>query len=143
MKKTAWSHLPNAVHIDRVLASVKAHPDVWVAARSAAGSAAWDAAWIAARDAAWDAAGNATWDAAGNATWDAARNATRVAARNATRVAAWGAMAALIAWDDCSQYLDMPGDQLEVWYHLTERPECLLLLPAVRAFEQIEEMETA
>jgi hypothetical protein len=52
-------------------------------------------------------------------------------------------MAALIAWDDCSQYLDMPSDQLKMWYHLTERPACLLLLPAVRAFEQIEELELA
>ena len=96
---TAWSHLPNAMHIDRVLASVKAHPKNW------------------------SAAGNAAWSAAGHA--------------------AWGAMAALIAWDDCSQYLDMPSDQLEMWYLLTERPACLLLLPAVMAFEQIEELELA
>ena len=45
---TAWARLPNAEHIDRVLAHLKAHPDRW--------SAAWDAAWDAARGAAWGAA---------------------------------------------------------------------------------------
>ena len=45
---TEWSHLPNAAHIDAVLASVKANPDEW--------SAAWDAAWEAALDAAREAA---------------------------------------------------------------------------------------
>ena len=53
--KTAWAHLPNAAHIDRILAHLKAHPDKWTAA-------AWGAAWGAAWDAisaliAWDYAG--------------------------------------------------------------------------------------
>ena len=60
---SAWSHLPNARHIDRVLASLKANPEAWDATRSATRSAAWtaarSAAWTAARDAvaaliAWD-----------------------------------------------------------------------------------------
>jgi hypothetical protein len=129
MKKTAWSHLPNAVHIDRVLASVKAHPDVWGAARNAA------------RFAAWADARDAAWYAARYAARSAALNAARYAALNAARYAAWLAIAALIAWDDSAQYLSMTSDQLKMWYHLTERPACLLLLPAVRAFEQINEME--
>ena len=140
---TAWSHLPNAMHIDRVLASVKAHPKNWYAA--------WDAAWSAAGNAARRAAGNAARDAALDAVYaavyaaalDAALSAARDVARYVARHAAWGAMAALIAWDDCSQYLDMPSDQLKMWYHLTERPACLLLLPAVIAFEKINELETA
>ena len=126
--KTEWSHLPNAVHIDRVLASVKAHPDVWGAARDAARFAAWSDA----RDAAWWvslAAGDAARIAARNAAWDAAK------------YAAGDAMVALIAWDDSSQYLSMTSEQLKMWYHLTEQPACLLLLPAVRAFEQIKELE--
>jgi hypothetical protein len=39
---TAWSHLPNAKHIDRVLASLAANPEKWDAARYAARDAAWD-----------------------------------------------------------------------------------------------------
>jgi hypothetical protein len=54
-----WAHLPNAAHIDRVLANFKENPDEWVAARGAAWSAAWGAAW----DAAWDAiAALIAWD---------------------------------------------------------------------------------
>ena len=137
--KTEWSHLPNAVHIDRVLASVKAHPDVWSAVDHAAGSAAW----ADARDAAWSAAVSATVSAEEDEDRITARNAAWNAAWIAAVSAAGDAIAALVAWDDSAQYLSMPGDQLKMWYHLTERPACLLLLPAVKAFEQIKEMEMA
>jgi hypothetical protein len=120
---TAWSHLPNAAHIDRIIASVKAHPEVW--------AEAWDAAW----DAAWKAAQGAAWSAA----WKAARNA----AGNAAWAEAWGAIAALIAYDDCAPYLDMSSDQLKVWAILSENPAAVLLLPAVVAFEKISELEMA
>ena len=61
--KTAWAHLPNAKHIDAVLADVKARPEVWTTARTAARDAAGDAAWDAAWRAAWDAARDAARDA--------------------------------------------------------------------------------
>ena len=56
---SAWSHLPNAAHIDRVLADVQARPEAWAAAWAAERSAAWAAVRAAARDAilaliAWD-----------------------------------------------------------------------------------------
>jgi hypothetical protein len=125
--KTKWSHLPNAEHVDRVLASVKAHPEAWVEA--------WAEAYNAARLAAYDAAYDAAWNAARAAAWDAARGAARGAAR--------AAILALIAWDDCAQYLDMPSDQLKVWAILSENPAAVLLLPAVIAFEKIAELELA
>ena len=56
---TAWSHLPNAKHINWVLASLEEHPKKWNAARDAIWDAAMDAAMGAAMDAAW----SATWDA--------------------------------------------------------------------------------
>ena len=63
-EKTAWADLPNAKHIDRVIASVRQNPEKWKAARGAAmAAAAWDAAYGAVRDAAWDAAGPAAWAA--------------------------------------------------------------------------------
>ena len=56
---TAWTHLPNAAHIDRMLAHTKQHP------------ARWDAAWGAARGAARDAAWDAAWGAiAALVAWD-------------------------------------------------------------------------
>jgi hypothetical protein len=51
------------------------------------------------------------------------------------------ATAALIAFDDASKYLDMPSDKLRVWAILSEEPAAVLLLPAVIAFERINELE--
>jgi hypothetical protein len=48
-----WSHLANAAHIDRVIESAIAYPEVWDAAWEAARASAWSAA--AVRVAAWDA----------------------------------------------------------------------------------------
>ena len=141
-----WSVLPNAVHIDRVLESVKTHPEIWDAAWNAAWDAAWDAAWGAAWDAARlaarDAARDAARYAARNAAGDAARNAASDAAWYAARDAAWYAILALIAWDDSAEFLDMTSDELEVWARLSSNPGAILLLPAVRAFEKIRKLET-
>jgi hypothetical protein len=126
----AWSHLPNAHHIDLVLESVKSHPEIW---------ATWDEAWVVdpSRVAAW----NAIWLAAREASWLAYRDAAWNAARDAAEVVAWYAAIALIAYDDASKYLDMPVDQLRVWAILSEEPAAVLLLPAVIAFERIRELE--
>ena len=52
-----WSHLPNAVHIDRILAHVKTNPEKW--------STAWNAAWNAT---AWNATARNAWHAAWGAS---------------------------------------------------------------------------
>ena len=105
--KTAWAHLPNAKHIDRVLAHLEAHPGKWDAAR--------DAAWAAARGAAWAAARDVAWGTAYTAAYTAAR----------------GAIAALIAWDNCAHLLELTPDQLRVYGRLSDDPAAVLLLPAV------------
>ena len=118
-----WSHLPNARHIDWVLKSLKENPELWVAAWVAARAAARSAAWVAARAAAWDAACDAVWDAA----WDAAR------------AAAWDVIAALIAYDDCDQFLNMPYEKLQIWAVLSEDSRASLLLPMVYVREKLNE----
>ena len=133
----AWGHLPNACHIDQVLESVTSHPGIWDAARGAAQSAAHNEAWYAATDAAREEA----WNAATDAAWDVARNADRGVATVAARGAMYDAVKALIAYDDASKYLDMPSDKLRVWAILSEDPAAVLLLPAVIAFERINESE--
>ena len=61
--ETAWAHLPNAQHIDAVLADARKRPGAWDAAQRAAWDAARTAARDAARDAAWGAiAALVTWD---------------------------------------------------------------------------------
>ena len=135
----AWSHLPNARHIDRVIESAESHPEIW----SASWNASWNAtmaAYDAARDAAWVAAARS---AARDATRDAAMDAASDATRGAAWYAAWAATAALIVYDDASKYLEMSSDQLRVWAILSEDPAAVLLLPAVIAFERINELENA
>jgi len=119
---TAWAHLPNAKHIDRVLADLAEHPERWVAARSrdSATGDAWTEAWSAAWDAARDASRGASWSAA----WEAVRDA-------ASGVA-WDAAVALIAWDHAGELLDLPPDELEAIAKLGV-PAAVLLLPASRA----------
>ena len=131
MTAPAWAHLPNAVHIDRVLASLKAHPDKW--------EAAWIEAWGTARNDAWIEA----WGTARNAAWDAARTAAQTAAWSASwtaeRGAAWsaggGAITALIAWDDCAYMLGLPEDTLKV-LHAVGNQQALLLLGAAKVLRE-------
>jgi hypothetical protein len=142
-----WSDLPNAVHIDRVLASLKKHPEIWGAARDAAWDAAhcescdavrgaaWNAAWSAVRGATLDAAYDAILDAAYDAAYDAGRAALHIASRDA--------ILALIAYDDCDQYLSMTSEELRAWALLTEHPTAILLLPMVVVREQIEQLAAA
>jgi len=136
-----WSHLPNAAHIDRVIASVKTHPDVWNAAYDEACDAAFDVSRVAASAAAHGAVSSAR-----GAVWDAARDAALGDHRDALRAAyyaARGAILALIAYDDAVKYLNMTIDQLKMWAILSEDPAAILLLPTVIAFEKISELETA
>jgi hypothetical protein len=129
----AWSHLPNAHHIDRVIKSAKSHPEIWDAAMNANRNAAHGAALDAAHSAALDASRIAALDASKVTAWNTAWGAAKLATMDAT--------AALIAYDDASKYLDMPVDQLRVWAILSEEPAAVLLLPAVIAFERINELE--
>jgi len=128
MTMTAWAHLPNAQHIDAVLADARKRPGAWDAARTAAWDAARTAAWRAARTAAWDAARTAAGDAARTAAWRAARTA----AWDAARPAAWDAIAALVTWDSSADLLDCTPDVLRAMIDLAEPPVChqaALLLP--------------
>ena len=131
---TAWSHLPNAALIDEVLASLKAGPEKWNTVGSAVKGAAWDAARDAARNAVWDADRSAARDAAWDAAWDAAMRAGRNTSWGAAWDAAWGAIAALIAYDEAGQFMKLPVDHLRRLHRLDPHPMFLLLQPAAIAF---------
>ena len=138
---TAWAHLPNAKHIDRVLADVTAHPERWSAAWSAARGPAWianrDAAWSAASDAAWSAdrgtSRDTAWGAVRDASWGAVRDASRDSAGYAAGYASRDATCALIAWGHAGELLDLPPDELEAIAKLGVLA-AVLLLPASWAF---------
>jgi hypothetical protein len=134
---TAWSHLPNAHHIDRISADLTVNPGdwhwAWHRVRNRADYAARDAVHSAARDAVYSAAR----DAALGAVYSAARDAALYAAINAVYSAAWAAtesaILALIAWDEAGDYLSLPADQVRVLAALGDH-QAVLILPAVIAF---------
>jgi hypothetical protein len=108
---TAWSHLPNAAHIDRIMADLTANPDNWTWAYSAA--------WERARTAAWTAASSAAWAAAWDAVLDTARTT----------------IVALIVWPESAEYLDLSVESVRVLALLGDQ-RAILMLPAVIAFER-------
>ena len=119
---TKWSHLPNAAHVDAVIASLKANPEEWDAAQETA----WNAAYSAARNAARGAVRWAAWYAA----WGAARGTAR------------GTILALIAFDDCAHLLDSEPDELRVLSSLGV-DAATLMIPAATAFKLIREKQLA
>jgi hypothetical protein len=125
---TAWSHLPNAAHIDQVLAHIQSFSirpiPACDAARNTAWNAAWGELWNAERDAAWISAKRAARNALRDVTWE-------VAAVSVARDAARDAIMALIAYDHCDRYLTMTSDHLAVWSKLNADPASVLLLPYV------------
>jgi len=145
MTQTAWADLPNAKHVDRILADLKKNPEKWAAARDAAWAAARDAAWAAARNtarvAAWDAAYDAARTDARDAVWDAAYDAARTDARDAVWYAAWyagwGAISALIAYDDCAYLLDEKPEHVKM-LGLLGNEKAILLYSACVALHQKE-----
>jgi hypothetical protein len=129
---TDWAHLPNAVHIDRVIASALANPNHWVEWRGVA----WDAL-TAARDAAWSKAWNTVQDAGRSAEYNAAWLAAREPAWNAAWLVARDAILALIAYDDCAYMLDSDPGELAILAAFGD-PRAVLLLPACKVFHSLK-----
>ena len=120
MTQTAWAHLPNAKHIDWVLASVKEHPEMWAAAWEAERYAAYVAAsWDAGRTAAYNAACATVWTAAGNAAYATASYA----------------IAALVAYDDCAYMIESEVGELKIIAKLGDQ-RAILLLPSCIAYNE-------
>ena len=133
--KQPWSDLPNTHHIDWVLNSLKENPELWYEA--------WDELWNRARDASWDKARTKVLGAARGASldavWEAVRRAARAAAIEAARAAARDVLVALIAYDDCDQYLNMGYEKLKIYAILSDKPQAVLLLPMMYVREKLNE----
>ena len=116
MTPTAWAHLPNAKHIDRILAGIKKNPDKWASAWNAAWSAAWD-----------DAARGVSLDTAKYIIWESVWITTQGAARSA--------IFALIAYDDCAYLLDEKPEEVKL-LGLLGNEKAILLYPACLALQK-------
>ena len=130
--KQLWSDLPNAQYIDWVLNSLKENPKLWHEALNAANDAA-PAARIAALDAANDKAKDKAWLVARHEAWGVAQDK----AMDKARTAAWGALLALIAYDNCDQYLALGFEKLKMYAALSEKPQAVLLLPMAYVLDKL------
>ena len=135
--RNAWADLPNAKHIDRILADLKRNPDKWSATRNAARTATRNAAWNAAWGAAWDDAWDAVSEDARDDAWYAARSAAWNAAETAAWDAAQDAILALIAYDDCAYLLDEKPEHVQM-LGLLGNQVAILLYPACVALQKHE-----
>ena len=123
MTTTIWAHLPNAAHIDRVIASVQAHPEHW--------ADSWDTTWSAVRSSAWDAARDLLIKQGRYSVWVEVRG---------VRDATWDAILALCAYDDCAYMLDSDPGELAILAAFGD-PRAVLILPACKIFNIKEETE--
>ena len=134
MTQTAWAHLPNAKHIDWVLASLKANPEKWNAAYYTAWTAARAAAWYEARNAARFEAFDAAWYAACDAAYDMARTKAYDASR--------GAILALIVYDDCGYMIESEIGELKIIAAFGDT-RAILLLPACNVYNELTKTSIA
>jgi len=134
---TAWSHLPNAAHIHRIVDGVRSNPDQWAMADRKVFETAYDAGWNASRDVAKYAARDTDCDRDRHVAWNAARAA--IAGSGAARDAGGYAILALIVWDESADYLKLSVDQVTMLAALGGH-KAMLLLPAVLVFEKSKEL---
>ena len=120
---TTWAHLPNAVHIDRVLASGKANPGQW------------KKLWVSGRAVAWVEAQNVLKDQGRSAVWEEVRDA----ARDTPQYAVLEAILALVAYDDCAYMLDSDPGELAILAKFGD-PRAVLILPACEILHSIKEL---
>ena len=139
---SAWSHLANAKHIDRIIAHVEANYETWDVAVRAAGYAQTQAARNAVRQAVYDAA----WPT--RCAKNAVRQAVQVAAQNTLNAAwesaaAWNsaddAVLALVAWDYAGGLMDLPAEQVKVLAILGDQA-AILMYSAIEAMETTQEL---
>ena len=120
---SAWAHLPNAAHIDRVIASVLSNPVQWT--------------WVAS-----DPVRHPMWDVRGEA-YEVVRKQGRSSVWEEGRLSvldgARDAILALIAYDDCAYMIDSDPSELAILAAFGD-PRASLLLSACKAFHSIKEV---
>ena len=128
-----WSHLPNAAHIDHILADIETNSHNW---RKPFGTETAGASYAEVNN----LLGTVDWDPIWDKSKDIAYNITNREAQAVARanLAAWDvawhaacfAILALIAWPESGDYLALPVDQVQVLSALGDA-KATLLLPAI------------
>jgi hypothetical protein len=126
MTITGWADLPNAAHIDRVLASAKANPKHW--------ALAWDTTWSAERTVALNVARDAICSQERLKAWYLVRKDT---VENDSPNDTWGVVLALCAFDDCAYMLDSDPGELAILAAFGD-PRAVLLLSSCKVFHSLK-----
>lgn len=117
---TAWAHLPNAVHIDRIITSMKANSASWFKLSTEPLPAYWRdihaSLWTSVLDAGMTDIGYATYDDL---------TTPRITAEAAAP--AWGAILALLVHVDCSYMLDSDPKDLAILATLGDHRAVMML----------------
>ena len=121
---TKWAHLPNAVHINRIIASAKANPDEWATVTVAQ----WEDARLVALRVAWAAE-----------QWATLKVIKHVAGQSVAREAGYSRILVLAAYDDCAYMLDSAPDDISMLAMLGDH-RAILLLPACKVLHSIKEL---
>ena len=130
---TKWSHLPNAAHIDRVLASNKSHQYMWAKLKEAHTK---DRAhkWRNART-------TVILDAKHKGVWSVLLELIRnVISPHEAQIVVKNAILCLIAYDDCAHMLDSEVGELRILAAFGDE-KAILLLPACTVLKAIKELK--
>ena len=122
---TPWAHLPNAIHIDWVIASVRDNLAPWEAARNAT----WNARWDVLRDEARAEAMHIV----SFETWNAVRKSAEV---DMLGLSPWCAIVALMTYDDCAYLISSRVEEVRILANLG-CPKAILLLPACIVYNSL------
>ena len=139
MTATDWAHLPNAAHIDRVIASSKANPDQWASPREESRNAVRDSLIQQVRAAAWGGARDILREQNRVEVWIEARDAAWNTAWNTARYFAQYAILALVAYDDCAYMLDSDPGELAILAAFGD-PRAILLFGACKVFHALKDI---
>ena len=122
----AWADLPNAHHINRVLAHLFTYPTQWITPSTETISPVRDRA----RKVAQDITQNFAWGPARYRIWKSLIELTRNTTLGTAWVNMWDISLALIAYDDCGYILELPLGAVKVMVS-ADIPVAALLNPAI------------
>ena len=129
---TLWSDLPNAVHIDQVIASFKSNPDQWKELHSTSRSRACATAWEVLHYVGQYTIRRSAVDSLANIMYKVKQEEVAMAVSSA--------LICLLSYDDCSYMLDSDVEELKILAAFGDE-RAILLLPACIAFHSIKELE--
>lgn len=136
MSASAWSHLPNAALINRIISSLAQNPQDWTKAwdevRKLSRLKMRDSTRETARVAASNLGRASTWIGTWQVVWNTHGN--MAVAWTSGSAGAWDACAALIAWDRASSYMSLTSSEVKTLACLGD-VIAILILPAVFALE--------